>query len=316
MSGELELIDSLFNWPDGHEGLVLGIGDDAAIIEGQGRLAVATDTLVEGVHFEAAADPEALGHKALAVNLSDLAAMGARPRFALLALTVPSGERAWLAGFAAGLHALAERHGVALVGGDLTRGPTAATVTVIGALEGEGLSRAGARAGDQIFVTGTLGDARLGLAIASGRQGLACESDRHYLLERLARPLPRVAAGLAARGLASAAIDISDGLCADLGHVLERSGVGAHIDAASLPLSAALARNLSPAAARDCALAGGEDYELLLTVPPARTAALRALAAPGCPPARIGEVLTGQGLQITAPEGDLDPASYRGYTHF
>jgi thiamine-monophosphate kinase len=252
----------------------VGIGDDCALLRPDAglELAVTTDTLIEGRHFLAGADAEALGHKSLAVNLSDLAAMGAAPRWATLALALPAADEAWLAGFARGFFALAERHGVDLVGGDTTRSPLLTiNVTALGEVPaGVAMYRAAARPGDDIWVSGELGGAALALA----RPDLAAQSAG--LAARLHRPEPRVELGERLRGLARAAIDVSDGLAADLGHILERSQVGAVVEYAAIPRPAAFekCRELE----RDCILSGGDDYELLFTAPQAQRRELEALS--------------------------------------
>jgi thiamine-monophosphate kinase len=296
----------------------LGIGDDAALLAvppGQ-QLAVAIDTLVEGVHFPQGTAPQDIGWKALAVNLSDLAAMGAAPAWALLALTLPQADAARVDGLAEGFARLAQEHGVALVGGDTTRGPFSLSVVVHGFVPpGQALLRTGACAGDAVFVTGTLGDAAGGLRLARGELPFDPSDEAHRALRaRLDRPTPRIRAGLALRGLASACIDISDGLLADLGHVCSASGVGAELEIDRLPLSPALRTVFGDAAAREFALSGGDDYELCFSVPAARAAAAQAaLAACGCRPTRIGHMVEGSGVRVrgaaTAPTG-------RGWDHF
>ncbi len=248
---------------------LLGVGDDAALLRiNEGKaLAVSSDMLVCGTHFFADADPYLLGHKTLAVNLSDMAAMGAVPRWATLALALPSADDAWLERFSAGFFALAEEHRVELVGGDTTRGLLNLSVTIMGEVDASlALRRSGAKVGDEIWVSGTLGDAALALAYMQKRIALskdefsACEMALH-------RPVPRVALGRALLGIASSAIDISDGLLADLGHVLAASKAGAEIDLKSIPVSAVLQKHLDEPAGRKCALAGGDDYELCFTAP-------------------------------------------------
>jgi thiamine-monophosphate kinase len=241
---EFNLIERYFTRPAAapDPDVILGIGDDAALVRvptGM-ELAVATDTLVEGVHFPPQTAPETIGHKALAVNLSDMAAMGAEPRWATLALTLPQADEDWLTAFSSGFLALAAAEGVQLIGGDTTRGPLSITVQILGLLpSGSALRRSGACAGDLVYVTGTLGDAGLALRMLQHAHGSAAVAAP--LAQRLNQPQPRTQEGLALRGIASAAIDISDGLCADLGHILAASGVGAHINLAALPLSADVA---------------------------------------------------------------------------
>lgn len=300
------------------EDVPLGIGDDAALLAvppGQ-QLAVAIDTLVEGVHFPHGTAPQDIGWKALAVNLSDLAAMGAAPAWALLALTLPSAEPALVDALADGFAHLAREHGVALVGGDTTRGPFSLSVAVHGFVPpGLALRRAGACVGDAVLVTGTLGDAAAGLRLAQGDPASDRANVHHgYLLERLHRPQPRVRAGLALRGHANACIDVSDGLLADLGHICTASGVGAELDTAALPLSPALRATFDETAARGCALGGGDDYELCFTVPLARLAATQAaLAAIGCPATRIGHIVEEPGVRV---HGAAATPAKPGWDHF
>ena len=317
---EFELIDRYFRRPA--RGAVLGVGDDAAILAPTPgcEVAVSVDMLVEGRHFFADADPEALGHKTLAVNLSDLAAMGARPRWALLAGALPSADERWLAAFARGFFALADRYAVDLVGGDTTRGPRNLCVTVLGEVPaGAALRRDGARAGDSIWVSGGLGDAAL--ALAHHQHRLSLDAAEFAACERaLTRPEPRAALGMALRGIATAAIDLSDGLVGDLGHLLAASRVGAAIDLDALPRSAALDRQLR-GAGRDvalaCLLAGGDDYELCFTAPIAREGEVAALAGRvGLALTRIGAIVPGAGLEVRDASGlALDPLP-RAFDHF
>ena len=318
----------------------LGIGDDAAVLAvppGQ-ELAVALDTLVEGVHFPRSTAAGDIGWKALAVNLSDLAAMGATPAWALLALTLPAPEADFVQGFATGFAELAQPHRLALVGGDTTRGPLSISVVVHGFVPpGRALTRAGARAGDAVLVTGTLGDAAAGLALVladapTARAGGEAESKdghppagaddsrraaRDYLIARLNRPTPRLAAGLALRERASACIDISDGLLADLGHLCTASGVGAEIDAARLPLSPALLALHDDTGALPFALGGGDDYELCFSVPPERVVEVQAgLARLGCGATRIGRIVAGSGVRVRAADGAWLAIAQQGWEHF
>ncbi len=316
MPGEFSLIDRYFaGLTPPRDDVRLGIGDDAALLAmpaGQ-DLVLATDTLVAGVHFPGATAPEAVGHKALAVNLSDLAAMGAEPAWATLALTLPEADAAWLAGFAAGFGALAAAHGVALVGGDTTRGALTVTVTLAGRVpSGEALTRAGARPGDGIWVTGSLGDAGMALALLEAGKPVP-----EALRRRLDRPEPRLAAGRALRGLATAAIDVSDGLAADLGHLLQASGVGARVAAERLPRSAALrAAQADEAEGLRLALGAGDDYELCFTLPPAAEAAMNTrMAAIGWPVTWIGEIEAEPGLRLIDADGRERPAP-GGFDHF
>lgn len=297
--------------------VALGIGDDCALLDPPaGRLLAATmDTLVEGRHFPAGADPEALGHKALAVNLSDLAAMGAEPAWAMLALTLPQADSDWLAAFMRGLSALAGRHGVALVGGDTTRGPLSMTLQVQGFVEpGRALRRDGGRAGDHLLVSGTLGDAALALARLPA--GSAPGEIDPWLLGRLERPTPRVALGRLLGGQASAAIDLSDGLLADLGHVCAASGVGAELELARLPLSPEVAAHC---ASGDWAapLSGGDDYELLFSVPPERLeVVLERCARGGETVKEIGRLVDEPGIRLVHPDGRVAEETPRGFDHF
>jgi thiamine-monophosphate kinase len=283
-----------------HTGATLGIGDDCALIAPRPDelLAVSTDMLVEGRHFLPDVDPHALGHKALAVNLSDLAAMGARPRAFTLALAMETPSEAWLAAFADGMFALAERYGCELVGGDTTRGPLNLCLTVFGDVPADrALRRSNARPGDDIWVSGTLGDARAGLGLLRGEWPAALFDEdgapgthAAFLRHALERPEPRVALGLALRGLAHAALDISDGLAGDLMHILERSSVNASVDVDAVPLSRALEKLPRDMQLR-CALAGGDDYELCFTAPPAARDAIAAAGEhAGVAVTRIGTI--------------------------
>lgn len=288
-------------------GVVLGVGDDAALLRPSAgcELVVTSDTLVAGRHFPPQTTAFDIGWKSLAVNLSDLAAMGAQPRWFTLALTLPQADDAWLAGFADGLAALARRHGVALVGGDTTRGPLSITITALGEVPaGQALRRDRAQAGDAVCVTGTLGDAALALT------GI----DDEHLRMRLDRPEPRIAAGLALRGIAHAALDLSDGLVGDLQHILDASGVGAVVDADALPASPSLARLASQAARLGCQLAGGDDYELCLCLPPECVAAAR--AALDVPLTVIGRITAEPTLRLVDHKGARMPDDFTAFRHF
>jgi thiamine-monophosphate kinase len=314
--GEFELIAAFFDRPVRRA--ALGVGDDCALLRARAgmQLAVSTDALVEGRHFLSTVAPERLGHKALAVNLSDLAACGAEPLAFTLALALPRPDEAFLRGFAQGLFALAERHGIELVGGDTTAGPLNITITVFGEVpEGRALLRNGARAGDDLYVSGTLGDARLALEVFRGRVALA--GDAFAQVRRaLETPEPRVALGLALRGIATSAIDLSDGLVGDLGHVLRRSGVGAQVDLARLPRSPVLAAQ-PDALQRECLLAGGDDYELLFSAPPAQRDAVRAAAdRVGVPVTRIGVIEAEPGLRVLDEHGAPLAARFAAFDHF
>ncbi len=331
---EFDLIDRYFGAnaaaaaAAGAAGVVLGIGDDAALLrvpDGH-DLVAAVDTIVSGRHFLEGADARAIGHRALAVNLSDLAAMGATPAWATLALTIPAANAAWLEGFAAGLLALAARHGVALVGGDTTCGPLTVSIQLLGfAPHGTALRRAGASAGDLIVVTGSLGDAGAGLRLAqtasaavpaASARGGVDEPIQRELLRRFEFPTPRVEFGLAARGLASAAMDLSDGLVGDLPKLAGASGLRAHVDVEHLPLSAALRAFASADQARDWALAAGDDYELLLAVAPERLAALTEAAERcGLALTRIGRLGAGMGVDWRLDGREFLP-NVLGYDHF
>jgi thiamine-monophosphate kinase len=293
--------------------VLLGMGDDAAILApGSGEhWCWSIDTLVEGVHFAVSDAPEDIGWKSLAVNLSDLAAMGARPVAVLLALTLPDGDGAWVRAFARGFDALAAQHGVCLAGGDTTRGPRSISVTVMGALPaGSGLRRDGAREGDIIAVTGTLGDAALAL-----RLGARADAD---LRARLHRPMPRLAAGQALRGLAHAAVDVSDGLLADLGHVMRASGTAAAVRADLLPASKAFADAAPPQDRGALQAAGGDDYELCCCLAPDQVGeAVIALAALNLPLTVIGRVGAGKGaVQLMEADGTPVVLPADGYDHF
>jgi len=313
MSGEFALIERYFTRPTPQA--VLGVGDDAAILAPTPghELLASSDTLVEGVHFFAGTEPEALGWKTLAVNVSDIAAMGGTPRWALLALTLPAVDEEWLAAFARGFHACAEAQAVALVGGDTTGGPRSFTVTVLGEVPaGMALRRSGARVGDELWISGWPGRAALALRHLRGELILA-EPLRTLYLAALHRPQPRRALGLALRGLASAAIDVSDGLLADLGHVLRASGVAARVDAA-VPTELTLA--VGEEAARAAFFAGGDDYELLFSVPPDRRTAIEALAVRlDLPLCRIGRIEAGEAGAIVDGAGQPYDG-LRGYEHF
>jgi thiamine-monophosphate kinase len=314
--GEFELIARHFTRPV--DRAALGVGDDCALLTvGAGmQLAVSCDMLVEGRHFLSSVAPERLGHKALAVNLSDLAACGAEPLACTLALAFPRADETFIAPFARGLFALADAHGIELVGGDTTAGPLNICITVFGQVPaGQALLRSGARAGDELWVSGTLGDARLALEVFRGAVSLPGEQFE-AVRRAMELPQPRVALGLALRGLASSAIDLSDGLVGDLGHVLQRSGVGALLQADALPRSAVLAAQ-PLALQRQCLLAGGDDYELLFTAPPAqREAVLAAGRQAGVTLTRCGTVVAGPGLHIVDAAGDELPMSWRGFDHF
>ena len=314
---EFDLIRRHFTRPT--PGALLGVGDDAALLQvGSGRvLAVSSDMLVCGTHFFADADPRLLGHKTLAVNLSDLAAMGAAPRWATLALALPSADEAWLEQFSAGFFALASVYGVELVGGDTTRGPLNLCVTIMGEVDAtQALRRSGARPGDEIWVSGKLGDAALALAHLQGHVALSAD-EFAACAPALHQPQPRVALGLALCGIANSAIDISDGLLADLAHILDASQVGAELDLSAIPVSAIMQVHLDRPTGFQCVLSGGDDYELCFTVPVSRHAdVLRIGEQLDLPLTRIGSVVAGRGCIVRDAAGNLINQESSGYDHF
>lgn len=321
---EFDLIARYFTRPV--RKAALGVGDDCALLAPAPgmQLAISSDMLVEGRHFFADVDPEALGHKALAVNLSDLAACGAKPLAFTLALSLPRVDEAWLAGFSRGLLALADAHGCELVGGDTTQGPLNICITVFGEVPtGQALLRSGARPGDDLYVSGTLGDARLALEALLGHIALPTEVLARAR-QRLERPTPRVALGLALRGVASSAMDVSDGLLGDLSHILKASGVGARIDTSvTTYLIAEKAYSTNASGVFDakmlhqCTLAGGDDYELAFTAPPAQRGAVAAASqASGTPVTRIGAVLAEPGLELVDAQGQVVENRYASFDHF
>lgn len=360
---EFEIIERYFTRSPPDDQVTVGIGDDAAILDCAGPIAVAVDMLVAGTHFPESLAPRAVGHRALAVNLSDLAAVAARPRWATLALSLPGADPDWLEQFAAGFFTLAERYGVVLIGGDTTHGPLTVTVGLIGEASRTPLLRSRGRAGDLIFVSGSLGDAAAGLQFlddggeghqgdagegrqgdagegredesGEGRQGGAGEgrqgdagrptpdsadagksTARDALIERFCYPEPRVGLGLALEGVAGAAIDISDGLVADLGHICAESRCGAVIDLEALPLSASLQGRFPPDRCRELALHGGDDYELCFTVTAADAVRLPELAAAaGTTVTEIGELTSAPGIVgcLGGTRMTLEP---KGFVHF
>ncbi|MGE5624076.1 MAG: thiamine-phosphate kinase [Bacillota bacterium] len=315
---EFALIRRFFTRQDvKRDDVALGVGDDAALLRvppGQ-ELAVTTDSLVAGVHFPENLDPEAIGHRALAANLSDLAAMGAAPAWVLLALTLPKADEKWLEGFSRGFFGLAKQHQVALVGGNIARGPLNVTITAEGFVpEGQALTRAGARVGDLIYVTGNPGEAAAGLKLLQAGKN----EPNNPCVRRFTHPEPRIAAGLALRGLASACIDVSDGLLADLGHLLEVHGHGAKIALERLPLSPQLLKLYGKDDAWKLALTGGDDYELCFTVHANQAVAAEAkLQEIGCPVACIGAV-DGQQPEIECVDraGKRHEYPVTGHKHF
>jgi thiamine-monophosphate kinase len=314
--GEFELIERYFTRPARRA--LVGVGDDCAVLAPAAgmQLCVSSDMLVEGRHFLSSVAPQRLGHKALAVNLSDLAACGAEPLAFTLALALPRADEAFLQGFADGLWALAQRHGIDLVGGDTTAGPLNICITVIGQVPaGQALLRSGARTGDELWVSGTLGDARAALEVFRGTFDLPGQAFA-ALRRAMELPEPRVALGQRLRGVASSAIDISDGLLGDLGHVLQRSAVGARLDVDALPRSAQLAA-LPPAVQRDCLLHGGDDYELLFTAAPARRdAVLAAAREAGVPVSCVGRIEPGAALSVVDGTGQALAVRRGGFDHF
>ncbi|MDH1254838.1 thiamine-phosphate kinase [Comamonas thiooxydans] len=322
--GEFDLIRRYFQRPVRRA--ALGVGDDCALLAPAPgmQLAISSDMLVEGRHFFADVNPRLLGHKALAVNLSDLAASGARPLAFTLALSLPRADEDWISEFATGLLTLADAHDCELIGGDTTGGPLNICITVFGEVPaGQALLRSGARAGDEIWVSGTLGDARLALEAMLGRVQLPAEL-LQQTRQRLEAPTPRVALGLALRGIASSALDVSDGLLGDLGHILELSSVGATVDSrCTTPLMAAAAYPHSDAWQFDsklqqqCTLAGGDDYELCFTAPVARHAdVLAAGAASGTIVHRIGRIDAEPGLRVIDANGALLQNRWKSFDHF
>ena len=316
--GEFELIRQFFAaapCAQGGDGVVQGIGDDCALlaVPAGEHLAVSTDTLVEGVHFPHACDPFLLGQRARAVSASDLAAMGATPLGFTLALTLPEAQEAWLAAFAAGLQRMAASCALSLVGGDTTRGPLSLTLTVFGRVPaGQALTRSGAQVGDLLCVGGELGDAAGALPLVLG-EAQAQTDVAEALLARYWSPQPQLALGQALRGRATAALDISDGLLADCGHIAKASGVALQIEQVRLPLSAALLAVAGEAAAVQCALRGGDDYRLAFTVPPAHWPQLQAQWLQlRC----IGRVCAGSGVQLLDEHGHIIQSPSGGYQHF
>ena len=316
---EFETINEYFTrQPVLRSDVMLGIGDDAAILEvpsGQ-HLVVSTDTLVAGVHFPENTDAVSIGHKALAVNLSDLAAMGAAPAWYTLGLSLPQMDTKWVENFCQGMFDLARLHDVALVGGDTTHGPLCIGIQIMGFVaQGQALRRAGARPGDRIYVTGLLGEAALGLGVAQGQLKLP-EEYLANVLTQLNRPLPRVQVGLKLRGLASACIDISDGLAADLGHILAASAVGARIHLKRLPVSPAYDAAFLQVG-WEAALSGGDDYELCFTIPPEHETAFRnASTRFGVACSYIGDIEAEPGLRIVDEAGKRYQPRQTGFDHF
>lgn len=322
---EFELIERYFRRPAIGLGrlrgdVVLGIGDDAALLvpaPGQ-QLVAALDTLVEGRHFPPGSSPRSIGHRALAVNLSDLAAMGAEPAWYLMALTMPAAVDSFLDGFAGGMLDLATTHGMALVGGDTTAGPLAVTVQASGFVPaGMALRRTGGAPGDLLYVSGSPGDAAAGLRLAMGNDSSQLDATQHqWLRDRFHFPVPRIALGRLLRGMASACIDVSDGLAADAGKLAAASGCGVRIELDRLPLSAALRAFTGEAGARQLALTGGDDYELCFTIAPGKASMLDARAVEAaCGITCIGRLVAGSGVQVVS-QGHPVSVNTTGYDHF
>lgn len=315
--GEFDVIARYFSRSSQRRDVLLGVGDDAALLlppAGQ-ALVAATDTLVEGRHFLPGTPAAAIGHQALAVNLSDLAAMGAEPAWGLLSLSMPEADEAWLEEFASGLYTLAEAHGVALVGGDTVAGPRVVTIEVLGFVPPEAaLRRSGARPGDLVYVSGTPGEAAAGLALLqSGTSGFE-SSDRR--VRRFLHAEPRLALGRALRGRATAAIDVSDGLLGDLRKLAAASGVGVRLDLDRLPIPPVLAAHYPRGQCEHYVLQGGDDYELLFTLHPTQAAALEALRdEAGVALHAIGAIVAGSGVTCMRA-GRIEPVAGRGHDHF
>ena len=330
--GEFDLIARYFTRPASKA--ALGVGDDCALLQpGPGmQLAISSDMLVEGRHFLSTVDPYRLGHKALAVNLSDLAACGAKPLAFTLALALPRADEAWLAPFSRGLLALADLHGCELIGGDTTQGPLNICITVFGEVpvvdgRSQALLRSGAQAGDDLYVSGTLGDARLALEVFRGTVSVPAPVFEAARL-RLEQPTPRISLGMALRGIATAVIDVSDGLLGDLGHILKQSGVGATVDT-DIAITLVAAREyctgarglfgteIVPSQWLGWALAGGDDYELLFTAPAsAREAVAAAARISQTPVTRIGRIDAERGLRLVDGKGQAVPNRYTSFDHF
>ncbi|MBL1292358.1 MAG: thiamine-phosphate kinase [Thiotrichales bacterium] len=318
-SPEFDLIAQYFSKLGHNELVQLGVGDDAAIttVPVDCELVTTVDTLIAGVHFFPDAEPASIAYKALAVNLSDLAAMAAKPTWFTLSLTLPEIDKVWLAEFSRGLSELALEHGIALIGGDTVRGPLSITIQACGLVEqGQALRRDGAKVGDGIFVTGSLGDACLALAFIKGENSID-SVNQSIICEKLHCPIPRVKAGLNLSHFANSAIDISDGLAADLSHILTKSGVGAELLLKSIPLSDAMRNSVSEDDGYKMAFYGGDDYELCFTVPKNKSDAMLAhLEAENCSVYRIGTIIEEKGLWCIGAGGERESVESRGYDHF
>lgn len=314
---EFDLIARYFIRESGRQDIVLGIGDDAAVLDvPQGmQLVTATDVMVEGVHFPTDTPAYDIGYKALAVNLSDMAAMGAEPAWMTLVLTLPHADEQWLTDFSCGLFDMAQQFGIALVGGDTSRGPLAVTIQIHGLVPaGRALTRNGAHAGDLVYVTGTLGDAALGLHVIQGKHSVTA-ADTSFLTQRLNRPSPRITEGMALREIATSAIDISDGLAADLGHILDNSRIGATIYLEDLPLSDSVRAYVETTHDWSLAISSGDDYELCFTIPAYRKNDLQTLAAGfKCNCTCIGAIEQQPGLRLQYRGQTISAGT--GYDHF
>ena len=315
--GEFDLIARFFQRPAKRS--PLGSGDDCALLAPRPgtQLAVSTDMLIEGRHFLSAVDPQRLGHKSLAVNLSDLAACGAEPLAFTLSLALPNVDEQWLAGFSKGMFALAERFDCELVGGDTTRGPLAISITVFGEVpQGQALLRSGARAGDDLYASGSLGDARVALEVFRGAMSLPAAAFEAARM-RMETPEPRVALGMALRGIATSAIDVSDGMAGDLRHVLALSKVGATLDPDALVTLLDCANEIDAASRLGFVVSGGDDYELLFTAPPSsRDAVMSAAAQSGTRVTRVGRIDGEPGLRVADAQGRIVDASFASFDHF
>ena len=315
---EFDLIHKYFSREPADKSVILGVGDDAAVVAAptNKQLVVTTDTFLAGRHFLPETPPYAIGYKSLAVNLSDLAAMSAEPKWLTLSLTIPDSDEAWLAEFARGFFSLADKFAVELIGGDTVRGQLSITMQAMGWVDkNQYLSRSMAKAGDLIYVSGDLGDAALALQLLLANKKIS--SAQEVLIKKLQRPEPRVSLGRKLVGIASAAIDISDGLTSDLGHILERSLCGAVIDIDSLPRSSVFLETTTSRDTLSLQLDGGDDYELCFTVPEAREHLLQQSTDPelqGC--YKIGEIESTSGLRIRCSDGSIETYQARGFDHF
>ncbi len=317
MASEFDLIHRYFTRPT--KQTILGVGDDAALVKlspGM-ELAISTDMLVAGTHFFTDADPYRLGWKTLAVNLSDMAAMGALAKWATLAIAMPNADENWIAEFAQGFFACADAYQIDLIGGDTSRGPLTLSVTIMGEVpSGQALRRDGAKVGDGVWVSGTLGNAAMALAALQGTYQLSSAELEAYL-PALHTPEPRVELGLELRGLATSAIDISDGLLADLGHILQRSNVGVEIQLKDIPCSKVVGNHLASEQVQKMVLAGGDDYELCFTAPQSAHAAIVMVGEKlNLQVTRIGQITDSHGLQVIGLNNEIMPIEKTGYDHF